>query len=74
MCRKRHSWFLQSSCRDQASQIWLRGIEGWEGELDGGLFSGLLVGFAEEFARRAVGKKKGCLKVSKESPRKRGPF
>jgi len=52
----------------------LRGIEGWEGELVGGLFSSLLVEFAEEFARRVVGKKKGCLKMSKEAPQEARPI
>ena len=51
------------------SQISLQEIE-----LEGSLGEGQLCGLLVESVRRAVGKEKGWLSESKESPRTQGPF
>ena len=65
---------LQSSYQDQASQISLREMEWPELEFEGCLGEGRPCVLLVESARRALGKKKGSLSESKESPQDARPI
>ena len=69
-----HSWLLQSSYQDQASQISLQEMEWLEAELEGCLGEGRPWVLLGESVRRGVGKKKGCLSKLKESPQDTRPI